>query len=128
MELTTARDFLFSLANHPVSEARVLSNLAAAGVDVIGLCAVNGGAVVHLAVEGKDALRARQALQSIDVSVADDRQVTVVRLDDRPGAGATLLQRLADAEVNLAFIYTGTKSRAIIGADGPGVVERALSS
>src|SRR5437588_9838694 len=99
-----ATDFLFSLANHPATGARVLSALGQAGINVIGLCAVTGGAVVHLAVEDGDAAAARQALEGAGVSVADERPVTVIAMDDRPGAGAELLQRIADTEANLAFV------------------------
>jgi hypothetical protein len=123
---TVATDFRFSLENRPGSGARVLSALGQAGVNVIGVAAVSGGATVHLAVDDGDAARTRQTLEGAGVSIERESQVAMVAVEDRPGAGGALLQRIADAGVNVEFVYLATNTRIILGADDPQAIEQAL--
>jgi hypothetical protein len=121
-----ATDFRFSLENRPGSGSRVLSALGQAGVNGIGVAAVSGGAIVHLAVDDGDAGRARQALDGAGVSIARESQAVIVPVEDRPGAGGALLQRIADAGVNVEFVYLATNTRIILGAEDPQAIEQAL--
>ena len=38
-------------------------------------------------------------------------------MTDRPGELSMIMQRLADASVNLRFLYLATGTRVVIGAD-----------
>jgi hypothetical protein len=119
-------DFRFSLENRPGSGARVLSALGQAGVNVIGVAAVSGGATVHLAIDDGDAGRTRQALEGAGVSIERESQVAVAPVEDRPGVGGALLQRIADAGVNVEFVYLATNTRIILGAEDPQAIQQAL--
>ena len=44
-------------------------------------------------------------------------KVLVLPMPDRPGELSMIMQRLADASVNLRFVYLATDTRVVIGAD-----------
>jgi hypothetical protein len=125
-DIVMTTDFQFSLENRPGTGAQALDALGQAGVNVIGACALSGGTEVHLAVESQDADRARQALQGAGVQMGQEREVVVTQLEDRPGAGAALLRRIAQAGVNVEFLYLATNTRIILGADDPQKLQSAL--
>jgi hypothetical protein len=110
-------DFTFGLENRPGTGAQVLDALGRAGVNVEGACATTegGSATVHLAVE--DAASARQALSGAGVTVDAEREVLLTTVQDRPGEGAKLLRRIADAGVNVEFLYLATNNRIVFGVD-----------
>lgn len=122
-----ATDFLFSLEDRPGTGARILTTLGQAGVNVIGLSATSGGQIAHVAVEDVDAAGARSALQGAGVSIREEREVVVAPVEDRPGAGGALLQRLADADINIEFLYLATGPRILIGVENPARARQALS-
>lgn len=123
-----AIDFHFALEDRPGTGARVLSAIADAGINVIGVCAVAGGQEVHLAVEDRDAAGTRRALEGVGVAIGDERPVTVVPVENRPGAGAALLQRLADAGINVDALYLATDTRVILSAANPEAVQQLVAS
>lgn len=123
-----ATDFHFSIENRPGTGAQVLDALGQAGVNVIGIAGTGGGADAHLAVEDEDAEAARQALDSVGVSVSDQSDVVVVPIEDRPGAGAVLLHKISDVGANLEFIYLATGNRVVLGTNDAQAVRQALSS
>jgi hypothetical protein len=127
-ETTMATDFEFSLENQPGTGAKVLTALGDAGVNVIGVAAVSGGATVHLAVESSDEAQAREALERTGVSISRVTEVVVVPAEDRPGAGADLLRRVRDAGANLEFVYLATNTRVVLGSDNPDAVRSAVSA
>jgi len=49
-------------------------------------------------------------------------------LTDRPGELSMIMQRLADASINLRFIYLATGTRVVIGADDITRARSALES
>jgi hypothetical protein len=127
-ETLMATDFHFSLENRPGTGAQVLNALGQAGVNIIGVAGTGGGSDVHLAVEDGDTDRARQALESINVSVSDQSDVVVVPVEDRPGAGAEILRKISQAGANLEFVYLATNNRVVLGTSDPDAVGQALSS
>jgi hypothetical protein len=50
--------------------------------------------------------RCREALEQTGIGIADQREVLVVDIEDRPGALGELARRLADANVNVELAYT----------------------
>jgi hypothetical protein len=119
-------DFSFSVENRPGTGAAALQVLGDAGINVIGACAVSGGSEVHIAVEDADSDAARQALQSAGVQMGEEREVLVTDVEDRPGAGAALLRRIAGAGVNMTFIYLATNNRLVLGVDDVATARSAL--
>jgi hypothetical protein len=43
--------------------------------------------------------------------------VLVLPMTDRPGELSMIMQRLADASVNVRFVYLATETRVVIGVD-----------
>jgi hypothetical protein len=48
----------------------------------------------------------RQALEDAGMGVADEREVLVANIQDRPGTLGELARRLAEANVNIELVYT----------------------
>jgi hypothetical protein len=109
-----AKDLRIDLTeDRPGAFAAVAQALGDAGINVDGVTEVEG--IVHVLVE--DAAGARAALEASNHKVADEVDVLVVPLADRPGELARLTRRLADARVSLRFVYLATNTRVVIGAD-----------
>jgi hypothetical protein len=54
-----------------------------------------------------DALAGRRAaLEQAGIGIADEREVLVVAIEDRPMALGELTRQLADANVNVDLVYT----------------------
>jgi hypothetical protein len=58
--------------------------------------------------------------------MGEQREVLVTDVEDRPGAGAALLRRLAGAGINLTFIYLATNNRLVLGVDDVAAARSAL--
>jgi hypothetical protein len=102
------KDFTVILQDKPGELARLGETAGAAGVNLKGLAAftTEGSGMVHLLVDNGDARRLRAALQESGVAVADEREVLVVDVEDRPGTLGELTRQLADANVNIDLAYT----------------------
>jgi hypothetical protein len=62
--------------------------------------------MVHVLVDDADAGRCRAAFEREGLHIADEREVLVVDVDDRPGTLGELTRQLADANVNVELAYT----------------------
>jgi len=97
------------LDDRPGQLARVGEVAGAAGVNIKGLAAFTGdavGGVVHVLVDDDAARRCRRALDEAGLAVADEREVLVIDVEDRPGTLGELTRQLADANVNIDLAYT----------------------
>jgi hypothetical protein len=124
------RDILVSLEDRPGELARVGEALGRAGVNIEGMMAFahEGRGFAHLLVE--DAPAARQALDSAGVKVEGESDVEIIDLDeadvDRPGTLGESARGVADAGINLRFVYLATHNRAVIGADDVDALRAAM--
>jgi hypothetical protein len=100
-------------ADRPGELARVVQALSRAGVNIEGVAEVEG--VVH--VLARDPSAARAALRSGGYTIDGEVEVLVLPMTDRPGELAMITQRLADASVNVRFVYLATETRVVIGVD-----------
>lgn len=87
--------------------------LTHASINIEGIAEVNG--VVH--VLARDPNSARSALRAGGYQIETEREVYIMPMPDRPGELAMALQRLADANVNVNFVYLATETRVVIGSD-----------
>jgi len=112
-----AKDLTVILEDRPGTLADVCEALGKAGINIDGLCGFpcQGKGILHILVE--DAAAARRALEEVGLEVRDERQVLVLEVEDRPGAGGKLIRRIANAGVNVDLVYRITKTRVVIGAD-----------
>jgi len=108
------RDLTVRLAaDRPGELSRVVETLSRAGVNIEGLTEVDG--LVH--VLARDPSHARSALRAGGYIVEGELEVLVLPMSDRPGELSMVMQRLAEAGVNLRFVYLATETRVVIGAD-----------
>ncbi len=112
-----AKDLTVILEDRPGTAADMGEALGKAGVNVEGGCGFpsEGKGVIHLLVE--DAVAARRALQQAGIKVRDEREVLVVKIEDRPGVMGNITRRIAKAGVNIDLMYLATNNRMVIGVD-----------
>lgn len=99
-------DLTVIMDDRPGKLAEIGEAAGKAGVNIEGLCAMTGDGkgFIHLLVE--DATAARGALDAAGIEVADEREVLILDLEDRPGTMGEVSRDLADAGVNIDFAYT----------------------
>jgi hypothetical protein len=113
-----AKDLTVMLEDRPGALAELGEATGTAGVNIEGVCAVTeeGRGVIHILVE--DVGAARQALQGAGLDVAEERDVLVVEVEDRPGTMGDVARRMADAGVNIELAYTTFgRVRLVLGVD-----------
>jgi hypothetical protein len=103
-----AQDLTVVLKDRPGELARLGQATGEAGVNIQGMCAFTGEGtgVIHVLVDDAQAAAARRALEDAGMGVADEREVLVVDIPDRPGSLGELARELADANVNIELAYT----------------------
>ena len=103
-----ATNLTIILRDQPGELARLGEVTGAAGVNIQGLAAFTGEGrgVIHVLVDDDDAARAAEELERAGLGVADQREVLVVDVDDRPGSLGELARELAEANVNVDLAYT----------------------
>lgn len=121
-----ATDLTIRLVNQPGTLAQASDVLGRAGINIEGACGyvAGGQGVYHVLVT--DAERARRALIDAGFEIQDERRVAVVEVENRPGAGAALLRRVADAQVNIDLLYTTLDGRLVLGGGDAAAIQRAL--
>jgi hypothetical protein len=102
------RDFTVILQDEPGQLARLGEATGRAGANIQGLAAFTGDGrgVIHLLFEDDDAPRARAAIEEAGLGIADDREVLVIDVRDRPGTLGELARELGEANVNIELAYT----------------------
>lgn len=103
-----ARDFTVILRDEPGELARLGEATGQAGANIRGLAAFTGEGrgVIHLLFDDEDAARARAAIEEAGLGLADDREVLVVDVHDKPGTLGELARELGEANVNIELAYT----------------------
>ena len=125
-----SRDLTVILEHRPGELARLGEVIGEAGVRVGGLAAFTGEGrgVVHVLLDDQAVALCRAALERAGMGIADEREVMVVDVGDRPGAIGELCRQLADANVNVDLAYTtfgGVK--IVIATDDLASARAALS-
>jgi hypothetical protein len=119
-------DLTIGLVDRPGTLARASDALGRAGVNIDGACgyASDGQGVYHVLV--RDAERARRALMDSGFEIQAERQVVVLPIENRPGEAASLLRRVAEADVNLDILYTTLDGQIVLGGNDVNAIRRAL--
>ena len=109
-----ARDITVRLGeDRPGALAGLVQVLSRSGVNIEGITEVEG--IVH--VLARDPSAARAALRAGGYPIDGELEVVVMPMSDRPGELSMVMQRLAEAGVNLRFVYLATGTRVVIGVD-----------
>jgi hypothetical protein len=103
-----AKDLTVVLRDRPGELARLGQATGGAGVNIQGMCAFTGEGrgIIHILVDDAFADAAHRALEDAGMGVADEREVLVVDIEDRPGTLGELARTLAEANVNIELAYT----------------------
>ncbi len=101
-------DLVVILEHRPGELARLGEAAGDAGVSIRGLAAFTGEGkgIAHILIEDSDVARCRTALTRAGMSIADEREVLVVDVEDRPGTLGELTRQFAEANVNIDLAYT----------------------
>ena len=114
------RDFTVIHQDEPGQLARLGEATGQAGANIRGLAAFTGEGhgVIHLLFDDDDAPRARAAIEEAGLGLADDREVLVVDVNDKPGTLGELARELAAASVNIELAYAAYGGvRLVIATD-----------
>jgi hypothetical protein len=103
-----SKDLTVVLQDRPGELARLGQATGEAGVNIEGMCAFTGEGrgVIHILVDDAKAATATQALEDAGMGVADEREVLVVDVEDRPGTLGELARSMGEAGVNIELAYT----------------------
>jgi hypothetical protein len=123
-------DLTVILQDRPGELARLGQVAGTAGVNIQGLAAFTGEGrgIVHVLVENASLPAARAALAGAELGIADEREVLVVDVADRPGSLGELARTLAEANVNVDLAYTTFGGvRIVIATDDLSSARAALA-
>jgi hypothetical protein len=124
------RNLTVILGDKPGELARLGTVMGDASVNIRGLAAFTGDGrgVIHVLVDDDAAERATAALKAAKIGLADDREVIVVDIDDRPGTLGELTLELAEANVNIDLAYaTFGDTQLVIATDDMESARAALA-
>ena len=123
--------YLISTQDAPGVAARLLEATAARGVNVFPAYGLGDGGTGILLVGSDDEDGLRGAIADAGLA-ATPLEMVVTELDNRPGAGAELFRRLADAGVNLRAAVPigmeGDKVELALAADDATALRAAIGS
>jgi len=129
------KDLKIKLEDKPGALAQVGAALGRGGVNIEGICGFAREMnpredrelithTFHVLVD--DAAKARAALKTIGVKVEEERDVVIPTVVDRPGEIGRICRSLADAGVNVDFLYTITNTRFVLGVDDSAKARKVL--
>ena len=122
-------DLTLILHDRPGELARVGEVAGSAGIHIRGVAAFTGDGrgVIHVLVDDDEAERAVAAFKKEQLKLADQREVLVVDVRDRPGSLGELARELAEANVNLELAYpTFDPAQLVIATDDMQSAREAL--
>ena len=121
-----ATDLTVGLMDRPGTLAQASDALGRAGINIEGACGFvcAGQGVYHVLVA--DSVRARRALIDSGFEIQAERQVVLAQVEDRPGAAAEVLRRIADEGLNIDLLYTTGDGRLVLSGDDVQGISRVL--
>jgi hypothetical protein len=121
-----SKDLKIKLDNRPGALATIGEALGQAGVNIDGLCGfardVNAREDRELIMHTfyilvEDSVKARAALIAEGIEIEEERDVVIPKVIDRPGEIGRICRKLANAGVNVDFLYTITNTQFVLGVD-----------
>jgi hypothetical protein len=121
-----AKDFTIMLPNRPGILANLSTTLGKAGINIEGISGTQyqDKVVVHMLFDDPD--KAQALLYKNKFTIISTRDVIVMELKDKPGELGKISQKMANAEVNIDFVYLATGTRLVLGVDDPEKAAEAL--
>ena len=114
-----AQDFTIMLPNRPGVLANLSTTLGKAGINIEGISGTqyHDKVVLHMLFE--QAEEAQALLYKKKFTILAVRDVIVLDIKDKPGELGKIAQKMANAEVNIDFVYLATNNRIVLGVDDP---------
>ena len=112
-----AKDFTIMLPNRPGILANLSTTLGKAGINIEGISGTQyqDKVVLHMLFEESE--KAQALLYKHKFTILATRDVLVLDIKDKPGELGKISQKLANAEVNIDFLYLATSNRLVLGVD-----------
>ena len=107
-----------SLANRPGTLAQATDALGRAGINIEGACGYVCGEAGVFHVLASNAEEARRALINANFEIQAERHVVLIPVEDRPGAAAAVLRRIAEAGANVDLLYLTLGGHLVVGGEG----------
>lgn len=125
MQSERLTEFSIYLAQRPGELAGLLEASAAAGVNILGLCVTEykDKGLVRLIAEPEESIRhVCESLVEAGVGPVVESPVVAFDIENRPGALRDVAVGLADARINIQYVYLtspspGRASRAVMRVD-----------
>ncbi len=118
-------DLVIEVDNEPGALATVAGAISDAGVNMSAATYLGGGderAELHVLVPHAEA--AKHSLSTAGLAVTREREVAVVKVDDRPGVLADIASKIGNAGVDLDLVFVATDNRLVLAsADMAGLRE-----
>src|SRR5436190_7239627 len=109
----TTKDLSVTLPDKPGSLFKATDAIAKRGINIEGYCVVPSGkdkeGIFHLLTS--DPNGARKALEDVGFTVREELDAFAVKIQDKPGALASVLRPIADAELNVGVTYSLSDGR-----------------
>ena len=114
-----AQDYTVMLPNRPGVLANLSTNMGKAGINIEGISGTQyqDKVVLHLLFDKSQ--EAHALLSKNKITVMSTREVLVVDIVDKPGELGKITQKMANAEVNIDFVYLAKNNRLVLGVDDP---------
>jgi hypothetical protein len=119
-----AKDLTVALReDRPGQIAKAAEALAKARINAEGLAEIEG--LLHILTKKTEP--AKKALSAVGFEVRE-QTVVVVSIENRPGRAAGIFRRIADAGLNVSFIYLAAGYSFVIGSPDPDKVAALLAT
>ena len=114
-----AQDFTVMLPNRPGILANISTTMGKAGINIEGISGTQyqDKVVLHLLFDKDE--EAQALLYKNKITIMSVREVLVVDIIDKPGELGKIAQKMANAEVNIDFVYLASGNRLVLGVDDP---------
>lgn len=114
-----ALDYTVMLPNRPGVLANLSKKIGKAGVNIEGISGTQYQDKVVLHMLFDKSQEAQTVLTENKVTIMSVREVLLVDVVNKPGELAKIAQKMANAEVNIDFIYIASDNRIVLGVDDP---------
>jgi hypothetical protein len=96
--------YYFTVPNQPGEGARVLKALKDGGVNLLAVHGFPSGRESQLDVVPEDSSRLESVARAAGLKLSDRKSAFLIDGDDRPGAAAEIMQKLAGAGLNVVAV------------------------
>jgi prephenate dehydratase len=114
-EIRRADYFYITVPNKPGEGARVLGALRDAGVNLLAFSGFPEGRAAQMDFVPEDAAAFRRAAKTGKWKLTGPKKVFLISGEERPGAVAEVVQKLADAKVNVIALDAACAGSGLYG-------------